>query len=330
MIDQQLSDLSDLAFEGAMAGYLVALVSHAVEYGSRKVRTRAAEPAVVGGGAGRGGAVGAAGTESRMTNTAAGPRRTVAESFGRGAVIVTALGLIFQVAAIVLRGMAASRGPWGNMYEFTLLVTAAAIAGWLVVVWRTGARQLGIYVLTPITVLIFLAGTVLYTQSAPLQPILNVYWLHIHVIVISLSSGILMLAGFASAAYLVRVRHDERVSSGALTEDKAETRLPDADKLDRIAYRSAIAAFPFFTFSIIAGALWAEAAWGRYWGWDPKETVALVTWVVFAGYLHARATAGWRGKPAAWISVVGLATILFNLFFVNMVVSGLHSYAGLN
>jgi cytochrome c-type biogenesis protein CcsB len=120
------------------------------------------------------------------------------------------------------------------------------------------------------------------------------------------------------------------VASGALTGARAETRLPVADKLDRIAYRSAITAFPFFTFAIIAGAMWAEVAWGKYWSWDPKEVVALASWVVYAGYLHARATAGWRGKPAAWISVTGLGTIISNLFFVNMVVSGMHSYAGLN
>jgi cytochrome c-type biogenesis protein CcsB len=207
------------------------------------------------------------------------------------------------------------------MYEFTLMITGAAVATWLVVLWRNrGARPMGIYVMTPLAVLVFLAGTVLYTRSAPLQPILDSYWLHVHVTAISLSSGVLLLSGLASVAYLVRLR----------VGDDAPSRLPSAGRLDRIAYRSAIVAFPFYTFAIIAGALWAEVAWGKYWGWDPKETAALVTWVVYAAYLHARSTAGWRGKPAAWISIGGLATIIFNLFFVNMVISGLHSYAGLN
>ena len=106
--------------------------------------------------------------------------------------------------------------------------------------------------------------------------------------------------------------------------------MPSPDTLDRIAYRTAIVAFPVYTFAVLAGAMWAEAAWGRYWGWDPKETTAFITWIIYAGYLHARATAGWRGRRAAWIPLLGLAAILFNLFFVNMVVSGLHSYAGLN
>ena len=114
------------------------------------------------------------------------------------------------------------------------------------------------------------------------------------------------------------------------TAGSLSARLPSLPTLDRIAYRTAIVAFPVYTFAVMAGALWAEVAWGRYWGWDPKETCAFVTWVIYAAYLHARSTAGWRGRRAAWISVVGFASIMFNLFFVNMVVSGLHSYAGLN
>jgi len=328
VIDENLSHLSDLAFEGAMAGYLVALVCHAIEAASRRARQPARQLALAGTGAPATGAD----DGQRPTGEKAGAGRTdVAERIGRAAVIVTAVGFAFHVASLVLRGFAAHRPPWGNMYEFTLMITGAAVAAWLVVLWRNrAARPMGMYVMTPIAVLVFLAGTVLYTQSAPVVPILNTYWLNVHVIAISLSSGVLMLSGLASVAYLARSRFDARVTSGAVTGARAETRLPSADKLDRIAYRSAIAAFPFFTFAIIAGALWAEVAWGKYWSWDPKEVVALASWVVYAGYLHARATAGWRGKPAAWISVVGLATIIFNLFFVNMVVSGLHSYAGLN
>lgn len=332
MIDENLSHLSDLAFEGAMAGYLVALVCHAIDAASRRTRVAAAQPVMAG--AADGDRTPAADVYLRgaADSQGSGQRSTfVADRMGTAAVAVTVAGLVFHVAALVLRGFAASRPPWGNMYEFTLMITGAAVTTWLVVIWRNrGARAIGMYVMTPITVLVFLAGTVLYTRSAPVVPILNSYWLSIHVIAISLSSGVLMLSGLAAFAYLMRVRHDAKVASGELTGVRAETRLPAADKLDRIAYRSAIAGFPFYTFAIIAGALWAEVAWGSYWSWDPKEVVALASWVVYAGYLHARATAGWRGKPAAWISVAGLATIIFNLFFVNMVVSGLHSYAGLN
>lgn len=341
MIDANLSQLSDLAFEGAMAGYLVALVCHAVESASR--RTVAPQRAAVSVGAGVSGAVSGFGDDGPdgVVTAGGGPvgsvpvggrrQQSIGEKLGRAAVAVTVAGFLFHVAALVLRGLAAHRAPWGNMYEFTLMITGAAVAGWLVLLWRTGAaRAIGIYVMTPITVLVFLAGTVLYTRSAPVVPILNTYWLNVHVIAISLSSGVLMLSGLASLAYLARLRFDARVAAGGPGAERAETKLPAAEKLDRIAYRAAIIAFPFYTFAIVAGALWAEVAWGSYWSWDPKEVVALASWVVYAGYLHARATAGWRGKPAAWISVVGLGTIIFNLFFVNMVVSGLHSYAGLN
>lgn len=364
MIDENLAQLSDLAFEATMAGYLVALVCHAVEAASRRTRAPERVPVGAGAGAGSGGGgagagVGAgrsgsadAGDTGRVDRQGQAPERrhtSLGEQVGRAAVIVTVLGFVGHITAIVLRGLAAGRPPWGNMYEFTLMITAGAIAAWLFVLWRNPTyRAMGIYVMTPILVLIFLAGTVLYTRTGPIEPILNTFWLQVHVVTMSLSAGVLMLSGLASAAYLARLRYDARVADGGLppgrivtklrtmvglrsaTRTGTTTKLPAADKLDRVAYRAAITAFPFYTFAVIAGAMWAEVAWGKYWSWDPKEVVALVSWVVYAGYLHARATAGWRGKPAAWIAIVGLGTIIFNLFFVNMVISGMHSYAGLN
>lgn len=328
MIDPRLSDLSDLAFEGAMAGYLVALVCHVIEAAAHRA-PRARRPVKVpAAAAGSGAAAGGAPPRAPEAEPA-GP--STAERVGRAAIVVTAVGLGLHVAALVLRGLSAQRGPWANMYEFALVVTGAAVAGWLVVLAKNhAARAIGVYVMTPIAILVFLDGTVLYTRSAPVVPILNSYWLNVHVTAISLSSGVLMLSGLASVAFLARLRHDKRSVAGAGSGPRATTRLPTADTLDRIAYRVAIVAFPFYTFAIVAGALWAEVAWGSYWSWDPKETVSLATWIVYAGYLHARATAGWRGKPAAWIAVAGLVTIIFNLFFVNLVISGLHSYAGLN
>ena len=174
--------------------------------------------------------------------------------------------------------------------------------------------------LLPVVILLFLAGTVLYARAAPVVPALRSYWLAVHVTTITLSSGLLVVPGIASLLYLLR-RSGE---AGTFAD-----RLPSAAALDRLAYRTTIVAFPLYTFGVIAGAIWAEAAWGRFWGWDPKETVAFVAWVVYAAYLHARATAGWRSGRAAWINVAGLAVVLFNLFFINMVVAGLHSYAGL-
>ena len=212
----------------------------------------------------------------------------------------------------------------------------------------------------PVVILMFVGGTKLYTQVATLVPALHSYWLLIHVLAVSLSSGVLMVSGVASVMYLLRARFErdlvtekgwvnEAAGDGELYPDRAGSAgspgfvpranvadrsrlaaLPSLATLDRVAYRTAIVAFPVFTFAVIAGAMWAEVAWGRYWGWDPKETSAFITWVFYAAYLHARATAGWRGARAAWISVLGFVSVLFNLFFINMVVSGLHSYAGLN
>jgi cytochrome c-type biogenesis protein CcsB len=147
----------------------------------------------------------------------------------------------------------------------------------------------------------------------------------IHVSAAIVSSGALLFAGVSSVMYLLRARHE----NNPLKLARFGSRLPTSQALDRLAYRTTVIIFPVWTFAIIAGAIWAEAAWGRFWGWDPKETCAFIAWVVYAAYLHARATAGWRGVRAAWINIFGLAVMIFNLFFINIVVTGLHSYAGL-
>jgi cytochrome c-type biogenesis protein CcsB len=263
--------------------------------------------------------------------------------------VVTVVGLAANVLSVVARGLAAGRLPLGNMYEFTSFFCAVAVTCWLIVLARTGARTMGMFVMLPVVILALVAGSVLYVPAAPVVPALNSYWKWIHVTTIALSSSVLMVSGAASVLYLLRGRYDRRVAAQLVDPAGSSTsagdsaaqpstgssgsvlgRLPSLATLDRIAYRTAIVAFPVYTFAVIAGAMWAEVAWGRYWGWDPKETCAFVTWVIYASYLHARSTAGWRGRRAAWISVVGFASVLFNLFFVNMVVSGLHSYAGLN
>jgi cytochrome c-type biogenesis protein CcsB len=237
------------------------------------------------------------------------------------AVALTLLGALLHLASIVTRGLASERWPLGNMYEFTSAICVAAVVSWLVVLRRSpSSRPIGVVVLLPVVILMFLAGTVLYANAAPLVPALRSYWIVIHVSTIAISSGLLLVPGVASVLYLLR----RSGRPAGLVE-----LLPAADVLDRLAYRTTIIAFPLYTFAIIAGAIWAEAAWGRFWGWDPKETVAFIAWVVYAAYLHARATAGWRTRGAAWINVAGFAVIIFNLFFINMVVAGLHSYAGL-
>jgi cytochrome c-type biogenesis protein CcsB len=148
--------------------------------------------------------------------------------------------------------------------------------------------------------------------------------------VVSLGSGVFLVAGVASILFLVKMSklNDPGPDGHKGHVATIVSRLPDAQTLDRIAYRTTIFAFPIFGFGVIFGAIWAEEAWGRYWGWDPKETVSFIAWVVYAAYLHARSTAGWRDKKAAWINVVGFVAMVFNLFFINLVTVGLHSYAG--
>src|SRR4051812_3645749 len=323
VVDAQLGQYGDLLFGSALAVYVLAMILHAVEHGLLR-RTGGVEaervPVAAGVGAVGGGPV-AAGPDDGAPPA---PGRSRAERFGRMGVSLTVLGFGLHLAMLVVRGFAAQRVPWGNMYEFTAAISLVAVGAWLVVLYRRPElRRLGVFVLLPVIVLMFLAGTGLYTQTAPVVPALRSYWLAIHVSSAVIASGILLLAGVSSVLYLLRTVHDAAPARMAWT-----ARLPGADVLDRVAYRATALAFPIWTFAVITGAIWAEAAWGRYWGWDPKETTAFVAWVVYAGYLHARSTAGWRGRRAAVVNVVGFAVMVFNLFFVNLVVTGLHSYAG--
>jgi cytochrome c-type biogenesis protein CcsB len=256
------------------------------------------------------------------------------DRLGRLAVGLTLLGLLVHAGSVVLRGVAAGRVPWGNMYEFSSAVGVVAVVAFLVVLARQPQlRYLGMFVMLPVIILMFLAGTVLYTKAAPLVAALRSYWLAIHVTAAVLATGIFMVSFVATALYLVRARWDRMVAAGRQPTRFPATlgwRLPEAEVLDRVAYRTVAFGFPIWTFGIIAGAIWAEAAWSRYWGWDPKETWAFIAWVIYACYLHARATAGWRGSKAAWINVLAFSAMIFNFFIVNIVISGLHSYAGLS
>lgn len=247
-----------------------------------------------------------------------------AERFGRVGVSLTVLAATLLAGSLVCRAAATGRPPWGNMYEYVATLSLVGIVTWLVLLRRYPVRHLTGFVLLPIAILMFLGGTTLYVPAGPVVPALRSYWLAVHVAAAILGSGILLVPGTVSVLYLIRDSHDR----GSRFLAGFAVRLPEAAVLDRLAYRLTIIAFPIFTFGVICGAIWAEAAWGRYWGWDPKETVAFVMWIVLAAYLHSRATAGWRARRSAIINVVAYALGIFNLFFVNLVVTGLHSYAG--
>jgi cytochrome c-type biogenesis protein CcsB len=317
-IDIGLARYSDWAFTTSVIVLVGALLLLAVELAysrSRKVAEREAVGAAVGAGAGGPGIV------------VERPRRSVDERVGRAGLSLTYLGIVLLFACIVLRGLATARVPWGNMYEFINLTSFCGLVAAAVVLRRPQYRALWVFVLVPVLILLTVSGRWLYTNAAPVMPALQSYWLPIHVSVVSLGSGVFLVAGVASILFLLKMsRFGAPDADGVLA--RIVQRLPDAQTLDRIAYRTTIFAFPVFGFGVIFGAIWAEEAWGRYWGWDPKETVSFIAWVIYAAYLHARSTAGWRDKKAAWINVAGFVAMVFNLFFINLVTVGLHSYAG--
>ena len=244
---------------------------------------------------------------------------------------LTVIGLATQVLGILTRGMAEHRVPWGNMYEFVMAITCAAVIAFLGLSFRFRVYAVGLFLMAPVVLALGLCATVLYTAAGPLVPALHSYWIWIHVTTMTVAIGSYIVAAVFTVLYLIADRHAGRqpASQGA-GFGAVLGRLPGADALDRLSYRTVIFAFPIWTFAVIAGAIWADQAWGRYWGWDPKETWAFISWVVYAGYLHARATAGWRGRKAAYIQLVGFASLLFNLVGVNIWITGLHSYAGIN
>jgi cytochrome c-type biogenesis protein CcsB len=317
-IDLGLARYSDWAFTSSVVVLVAALLLLAVELAYSRSR-RVADRELVGA---------AVGTDSAGPGIVAdAPRRPLDERIGSSGLALVYVGIALLLACIVLRGLSTSRAPWGNMYEFINLTALCGLVAAAVVLRRPQYRSLWVFVLVPVLILLTVSGKWLYSHAAPVMPALQSYWLPIHVSVVSLGSGVFLVGGVASILFLVKMsRFGQPGHDGPVA--RVVQRLPDAQTLDRIAYRTTIFAFPVFGFGVIFGAIWAEEAWGRYWGWDPKETVSFIAWVVYAAYLHARSTAGWRDRKAAWINVVGFTAMVFNLFFINLVTVGLHSYAG--
>ena len=280
------------------------------------------------------------------------------------ALALAAIGAVAHAGSIVTRGLAAARVPWGNMYEYSSMIAFLIVVGYLLFVnGRLKLRELGGPALA-IALLTLSLGRVLYAPAGPLVPALSSWWLKVHVIAMITASSTFSIAFIFTVLYLLKDRVERRLQTalfggstvgaayaGPGVQDKegfptdyvgseAEptkrqsvlsgfwARLPSAEKLDAIAFRTHAIAFPIWTFGVIAGAIWASKAWGRYWGWDPKETWAFITWTIYAGYLHARATAGWRGRKAAFVAGAGFISLWITYYVVNLWIVGLHSYAG--
>jgi cytochrome c-type biogenesis protein CcsB len=245
---------------------------------------------------------------------------------GRIGISLSVLAFLLHLAGLVARGWSAGRVPWGNMYEFLTSGSAVAMAVFLFLLWRgQDVRWLGAFVVTPVLLALGLATTVFYVRSTQLMPALHSYRLVVHVVAAVVATGLLTVGTIATALHLFAAW---RESAGRGLPYVGARQLPGAAVLDQLAYRIYAFAFPIWTFAVMAGAIWAESAWGRYWDWDPKEVWSFITWVVFAAYLHARATAGWKGRSAAIIALVGYACLIFNFVGVNIWIVGLHSYAG--
>jgi cytochrome c-type biogenesis protein CcsB len=278
-------------------------------------------------------------------------------TFARASTLFGLAGLAANVASIVTRAMAAGRTPWGNMYEYSAMVAAVAVTAYLVAVeWRAKVRTLGGFVYAFVVLTMAIAVQFFYVGAQDLVPALNSYWRQIHVTSMIVATSVLGIGCICSILFLVQDRAERRylrglaqqvpppIMGGAVDADAPPGFVPGADEpaaaattrrgllptsatLDRIAYRFIAFGFPIWTFGTICGAIWAQSAWGRYWGWDPKETWSFITWTIFAGYLHARATSGWKGTRAAVIALVGFASLFVTYYVVNQVIAGLHSYA---
>ena len=239
---------------------------------------------------------------------------------------LTWLAALLLLMGVVLRGIWAGRVPWGNMYEFSITAALGVLLVFLIMSLRHDLRWLGLFIVIPTLLWLGLAVTVLYTEAAQLVPALKSYWLVIHVSAAIICFGAFTLGAATAGLALARGRAERLAGSGQVTGWLSH--LPSRERLERLTNVVVAFSFPLWTFAVVAGAIWAENAWGRYWGWDPKETWAFITWVVYAAYLHARSTAGWRGNRASWIAIAGWVSFLINYYGVNFFANSLHSYAG--
>ncbi|WP_030163807.1 c-type cytochrome biogenesis protein CcsB [Spirillospora albida] len=317
MGNADLANLSDKLMLTTVVLYIVALYAYAADLGFGRRRAAVQERSKVLAGAG-GPDVEEAAEDHEPSADA--PRRV---DWARLAVLVSVLGWAAHLGVIVTRGLAADRWPWGNMYEFLTAIAFAAVTAFVIVMWRFGARFLGAFVMLAAVIALGVANIWLYDSVGPVTAALNSYWIALHVTAAIVATGAFTVSGVATILYLVKIRTEARAAAGG----GALAHLPSAQALDTLAMRVTTFAFPIWTAAIIMGAVWADEAWGRYWGWDPKEIWSFITWVIYAAYLHARATAGWKGRKAAILCLIAFAALLFNFFGVNYIFQGMHSYA---
>ncbi|MFC8853839.1 c-type cytochrome biogenesis protein CcsB [Streptomyces sp. NA03103] len=355
--NEQLANVSNTLIYSAMAVYTLAFFAHIAEwlFGSRSKVGRTAAALTATSQAKAGAAkTGPAVTVKKAGGTAVLERPEVVvraasgsrdvpdgpgahggtekgDLYGRIAISLTVLAFALEAGGVLTRALSVKRAPWGNMYEFNITFTTVAVGVYLaLLLLKKNVRWLGLPLATTVLLDLGLAVTVLYTASDQLVPALHSYWLYIHVSTAIFCGAVFYVGAVGTILYLFKDNFESKLAAGGTPGRFASSvldRLPAAASLDKFAYRVNAAVFPLWTFTIIAGAIWAGDAWGRYWGWDPKETWSFITWVAYACYLHARATAGWKGRKAAYLALVAFACWIFNYYGVNIFVSGKHSYA---
>ena len=312
-----LASYSLVAVYSAMAVYTLAFLLFTMDLAKRQSPVPAKQMAPVGAGDSA-----EAPTEGLEIAGSEAPQMGVFQRVARGLLVI---GWLIHLSATVLRGVAAQRVPWANMFEFGLTATMLIVAVYLGSLFWRDLGYLGAFVSGFVLLALGIVTVNFYVDVVPLPPALQSWWLIIHVFVASLSTAFFALGAGLSVFQLVRERLDARPGPTS----RLMSTLPDTATLESLAYRLYVIGFVLWTFTLIAGAIWAERAWGRYWGWDVKEVWTFIIWVIFAGYIHARATRGWRGSRSAWLGLTGFAAVLFNYGVVNVFFTGLHSYSGL-
>lgn len=346
-----LDEISVLLVYSALAVYAIAFIAYAIDLSKRSVAganaasaDAAARVAPVDARVGAAAVAGGAAADSRATSAPASvaspptgrPAAGASVAYGRSpalrvGVALTIIAWALHLTADVLRGVAAGRVPWANMYEFaltgTLIIATVFLA--VIVIAKQDLRFLGTFVVGLVLVLLGVASVNFYVSPIPLPPALQSVWLVIHVFVASASVGFFALGFALSVVQLLQSRRESLAATAKAAKLTFVATLPDSITLENLAYRVNIIGFILWTFTLMAGSIWAEKAWGRYWGWDTKEVWTFIVWVVYAGYIHARATRGWRGSRSAWLAIIGFSTVLFNFTIVNLFFKGLHAYSGL-
>ncbi|WP_068266001.1 c-type cytochrome biogenesis protein CcsB [Janibacter limosus] len=317
MTNEILAQNANYALASAALVITVAMLCYAL-YLAQSVPVReqttadAKVPATVGGGGSEPDAGGVTGDVVAETPARARKAAGIAGS-------LSWLGAALLLLSCVFRGLAVQRFPLGNLFEFSIAGAFFAMVVYCVATLRRDVRWLGVFVTAFVTLLLMVASTAWYVEADELVPSLKSYWLPIHVTVATLSVGIFVVGAIVSALYLM--------SDRGVGGERFWRKLPEAKSLEKFSYSLHIIGFPLWTFTLIAGAIWAREAWGSYWNWDPKEVWTFVIWTVYAAYLHARATKNTSRRTANWIAIAGFACIVINYTVVNFYFIGQHSYA---